>query len=302
MTSGNRYTKHDIGHVDDVIEVAGHLLGAEDEQPLLEKLAPYEVFVLLLAILLHDAGNARGREKHELEPRRILDSLGTVVPLASPEKRLIASVAAAHGGYGPSGEKDTIGTVIVDQVTQFGAIKVHGRRLAALLRLADELSERPSRADQQALQEPYDSPSSVVHNLYCLLINTHIDPQGQTVSLSFDVDRKELSRKYTLGEGDAAVQVYLVDYIAMRLDKCELERQYCNRFLTGLVSYQRLRVRLRIYDETTSNTHPIDEITLELADVGYPTQTNKVVKLRPAFSGVVLENKHCPRPDQEGGN
>ncbi len=292
MTTGGRYTKHDMSHVDDVIETAGDLLGAGHGDNLLDKLAPYEVFVLLVAILLHDAGNARGRERHELEPRRILADLGALVLMDDLEKRMIGSVASAHGGYGPGGEKDTIGTWITDPVAVIAGKKVHGRRLAALLRLADELSERPTRADRQALVEPHDSPESVLHNLYCVLINSHIDYISRSVSIEFNLDRNDLVRLYSMREGDDVRQVYIVDYIAMRLDKCERERQYCNGYLSDLIIYRRLRVVLRIFDNSNNDLLPIDEITLELPPTGYPKPTNTVAELKPEFSGAALEMKH----------
>lgn len=54
------YTDHGIDHFEAVIRSAGKLLGLNASNNIMEceiKLEPYEVFILLVAILLHDAGN-----------------------------------------------------------------------------------------------------------------------------------------------------------------------------------------------------------------------------------------------------
>jgi hypothetical protein len=151
---GERFTKHSIDHVDDVIRQAGHLVGLGTPIPdaAYTKLLPYETYVFLLAILLHDAGNASGRSGHEKAPRMILEELGRISGLADVEKRLIASIAQAHGGRTTSGDKDTIANIVQDEQSNIGNIVVHGRRLAALVRLADELSENPNRADPETIK------------------------------------------------------------------------------------------------------------------------------------------------------
>ncbi len=289
---GERYTRHDIGHVDDVIHTAGRLLGFESDapSPAFEKLHPYEVFALLLAILLHDAGNAIARVGHAKLPKAILEELGPIVDLQQLEKRLIALIAQAHGGATSSGNKDTIRELIDPAVPNIGQIELHARRLAAIVRFADELSENPRRADDIALIDDARIPSqSVIHNLYCKVINIRADYLGHTISIDFDVERELLDREFVLKEDSLDTRILLIDYITRRLEKCEQERRYCHRFLAGFVSYDRIRVKLQVCD----GGEIVDVIAFELEDRGYPAVSPSVKEIAPNFDGAKLRIKHC---------
>lgn len=294
---GERFTLHNIDHVDDVIKQAGFLLGidAEVSEPAYRKLHPYEVFVLLVAILLHDAGNAAGRRGHEKAPRSILGEMHRVLRLSDLEKRLIASIAQAHGGRTKDGNKDTIGTIVAEEVARISNVKVHGRRLAAILRLADELSEVPTRADPESVRPEFvldpakaKPPVSVIHNLFCKLININTDYLGKTISINFYVDKDYLRVKYPIREDGEDKEIFLIDYIAARIDKLEQERRYCSRYLRDFVIYDRSRLALEIHN----NDDTVETITAELADVGYPDLSEPLKKKEPRFDGEALMNEY----------
>ncbi len=195
---GERFTRHDINHVDDVIVAAGRMLGegSQANTPAVATLEPYEVFVLLMAILLHDAGNASGREGHERRAASILQELGTTADLEQVEKRLISSIARAHGGRSPAGDKDTITTL--QRRMEIMHLPVHAQRLAAVLRLADEFSENPRRADEGALRGDGGAPpESIVHNLYCKTVNISFDYVGRTIGVEYEVPTSMLSRGHS---------------------------------------------------------------------------------------------------------
>jgi HD superfamily phosphodiesterase len=116
---GQRYTRHDISHVDDVIAMVGRLLGLE-VGGVADALEPYELYVLLFAVLLHDAGNARTRKNHEKEPKAIIARMGSVAGVEPVERKLIASIAEAHGGRTKDGDKDTIRKVIQLDIENIG--------------------------------------------------------------------------------------------------------------------------------------------------------------------------------------
>jgi hypothetical protein len=290
--NGGRYTRHDIEHVNDVIRTAGHLLCLEGDSNVSKasQLNSFEVFVLLTAILLHDAGNAIRRQGHERVALPALRDMGNLSQLTAMEQRLISTIARVHGGTTDDGDKDTIGKVILQPVaTVMNNVRVHSRRLAALLRLADELSENPRRADPIALQKPYISKAAVVHNLYCNVINTIIDLPSGTITLEYHLDLSLLKEDYNIDPENDTEVVSLVDYIAHRIDKCEAERIYCGRFLSDFVRYDRLRVRLLVHDDYDE----LDRIELELSESGYPSHQRRVTQINERFSGVILRRKHC---------
>lgn len=295
---GDRYTRHDIGHVDDVIETAGLMLGLESDSstPATKNLKAYEGFVLLVAILLHDAGNAMRRQGHERKAAEILREVGEAVGLSDIERRIISSIAQAHGGEMEDGSKDTITGLMSEPVPNIQGIEVHAWRLAALLRFADELSENHTRADEVAIGNAATPPLSLLANLYCLVINRRVDFKGKSVHLSFTIDKQLLPRTFQVPDGNGGMrEIMFVDYIAERLEKCERERRYCNRFLAGFASYERIRAKLVIMD----GDREIDTVAVDLEEVGYPGFSKKVRDLQPKFDAFKLRDKHCMTPDQE---
>ncbi|MCO5966098.1 HD domain-containing protein [Sinorhizobium meliloti] len=281
---GHRFTKHDITHVDDVIHKAGQILGVPSEGIPFTKLSPYEVFVLLYAIILHDAGNAYQRAGHEARAFKILVDMGDLSGVETVEKQLIASIAQAHGGKARDGDRNTIGKIVKQDVSGIDGLNVHGRRLAAIVRMADELAENPRRADEIALEQNCAVKQAFLPNYYCKTINTNIDSTSHAVSVKYIIMRSELCDKYPDPENNNE-ETYIVDYIRKRLQKTDLERRYCNRFLYGFAPVDIFRASLEIYD---SEYTVVEEIELELHDTGYPTADRSLKDKCPRFDGQVL--------------
>lgn len=287
---GERYTRHDISHVDDVIDMAGRLLGYDsgDTNALFYTLRPYEVYVLLFSILLHDAGNAQGREAHEKQPKAIIAATNSILRQHVTETKLIASIAEAHGGRAPDGGKDTISKIVSDEEIKIGPIGVRARLLAAVLRLADELSENHHRADPQALKQPYNPPQSAIHNLYCTIIDPKVDYKSRTIYLNFSIPKDRLAEEFVL-KPKSRKKILLVDYISERVEKCDLERRYCNRFMYPVI-YDRIRVTLEIFDDDEYTV--LEKISLELADEGYPNSPKALKFIDPRFDGQSLRLRY----------
>lgn len=292
---GERFTRHDLSHVDDVIVTAGRLLGlgSDTNTRAVDALEPYELFVLLLAILLHDAGNASGREGHEKRATTIIHELGMAADLEQAEKRLISSIARAHGGYSASGDKGTISDL--QRRVEIMHLPVHAQRLAAVLRLADEFSENSRRADEGALRAGSAAPpESVIHNLYCKTVSIGFDYVGHTIMVDYDVPKSRLAETFAIGKDGS--KTLLIDYIRERLEKSELERRYCNRFLADLINYDRIRVKLEI----TSDHDVVETLGFYLEDRGYPTGGIDWSKIIARLDGVILRDSVSP--PVHGGN
>lgn len=134
----------------------------------------------------------------------------------------------------------------------------HGRRLAAILRLADELSENPRRADEIALKKPHTPAESFLPNFYCKVVASHIDLSAGQISLKYLIDRADLDAQHPDPE-DNNEPTFVVDYIARRIGKCDQERRYCNRFLNDFVLLDRMRASLEIHEGAKS----IDEVAVD---------------------------------------
>ena len=279
---GNYYTHHDAGHVDDVLGSLGRILGvvspAEADAPV-TGLRPYELYLMLVATLLHDAGNAEGREGHAGRAFRYLREMDPIAGNDSVEWRLIANIAKAHGGN-VGGNKDTIGSLLEHSEPAHQQGKVRPRLVAALLRLADEISEGPSRANVIALKKPYKRPESVIHNLYCMVVRVSVDPRDRSLTMIYDVPLSKLAELHPLNGTD----VYLVDYIAQRLEKSDRERRYCNRFTSEVVRFEKIKARLEI----TDGDEILERVAIEIQEEGYPDSHKTPREYNSRFDGGTL--------------
>ncbi len=275
---GGAFTHHDLGHVDDVIRKAGQLLGTGSDinEPALLRLTHHEVFVLLVACLIHDAGNREGRTGHASRARSILRSV-TDQRLDQKEVSIISKIAEAHGGTTVNGSKDTIGQLrLEDGVEQS---RIRPRQLAAILRLADELAENPRRASTRTA-ELSDFP-----NRYCTAISIRVDCQNRALSLDFCVADEDCE---LYGKSEKGDEMYFVDYIRSRVVKTELERRYCDRFLRGFATFDETRVNM----EFIRNDQEWNNIHFELKEDGYPSVEPDAVLSPNKLNGTAIASKY----------
>ena len=85
---------HGMGHVEKVIEKTSEILHFFEHG----HLTPYEVFILLCAIQIHDVGNLFGRDGHEISCGKILDKYGKPFIPDGFERKPIEKLALVHGG------------------------------------------------------------------------------------------------------------------------------------------------------------------------------------------------------------
>ena len=283
--SGGRYTRHDLRHVNDVILATGRVLGLNVGTDVsgFNTLTPYETYVLLLAILLHDAGNVHGRDQHERRALMILNGLSDITNFGGPERKLVASIAQAHGGRDDVYGKDTIAKLLSNE--RFADLEIRPRLLAAALKLGDELSENPGRIDPTVLNSGKPE-EALPHHWYCKTISVDIDHQGGRIGLSFYVPSTVLDTVMTWEEGQTGC---FTDYIARRIEKTDRERRYCNRFLRKVAYFEGVRVRLEIVDEDDPAETVVLTELFEFSDDGYPEPSIKKEDLFERFSGSRLK-------------
>ena len=252
-------TDHGPKHVATVIERASRL--AESRPCTLQ---PYEVYLLLVAIQLHDAGNIFGRLGHEGRIWDILEQIGSVCGEDSTEKRCIVQIAQAHGGDA-GGDKDTIGPLPFGDAVLGKTVRF--RLLASTLRFADELADDRGRA-ASFMQNVGALPrkSEAYHRFASSLHSVIVNPNEKEVFLGFDVQSNEAKRTYGKGNG---ADVYLVDEILERTLKTHTERVYCSRFMRPQIDIETIRVKIEICDER-NGFEVLQAIDYRLQEKGYP--------------------------------
>lgn len=282
------YTDHSADHFDTVVLHAGFLLGLNrrsDVTPIVQKvisnewiLTPYEIYILLLSIRLHDVGNIYGREYHEHNINKVIQQFQLVhLHRDKIESTMIAAIAGAHGGTTREGDKDTIGRLQENNISNAHIHSIDGKKIAAITRFADEVCENRNRvASSMAIGIPRHN---LVFHKYAGAI-TGNSVKDRMLHLSFQFHISDLTDIYQIydskEEKKELIDVYLPSIIIDRLRKAELERRYCNRFIPDLAQIKGIFVCINIIedeqDEESFKHEVLDQITFTLKEEGYPSK------------------------------
>jgi uncharacterized FlaG/YvyC family protein len=290
------YTAHNSEHFDEVVRHAGDLLGATDNNiDSWKTLSPYELYVLLVAIRVHDVGNIHGRELHEKQCFPFLRQHQELLGGDPSELKTIARIAEAHGGE-QNGSKDTIS--FLNTIEHVANIKIRSRLLAAIVRFADEICEHSGRAAKYLLKHGKIPKHSEIYHKYALAIKGSIyNSQDRRLHVTFNITTDDIVQ--TWGCGDRKKDnthydtIYLIDEILDRIEKMDRERRYCNMYSRGTYAVESIRATISIVDPITLDE--IGEIPVpELMDEGYPDKA--VLSLRQKlqeYSGLAMSQKYA---------
>ncbi len=289
------YTAHNGEHFDEVVRYAGDLLSATDENmSTWSLLDPYELYVLLVAIRVHDAGNIHGRDGHEKQCFKILLSLKSLLGDDPSELKIISIIAEAHGGNN-NGDKDTIQYLNPSELV--GKIKIRPRLLAAIVRFADEICENRGRAANYLIENGTLPKQSEIFHRYASSIK----------GVAYGFDEKRVTVKYVLTTDQVAREwgcddrkrldnsifstTYLVDEILERLEKMDRERRYCNMYTRGVYAVDSIRATVAIVSNESHDA--IDNVPIpELIDTGYPDNNEpKLKEVLEAYCGYAYASK-----------
>lgn len=299
------YTLHDQNHFDEVVKYAGELLRCKDHNVKdFNLLSAYELFVLLVAIRIHDVGNMYGRESHERRTLQILIQMGELAGSDVNEKRFIADIARAHGGKAPNGSKDTIGHL--PSIVPYGNLAVRARVVAAVVRFADEICESRTRAANILLNNgALKGKNEVFHKYAASISSVRVCPPegvrlsnqnnhgGQVeVNLEFNLNKQDCYRKWGKTQDGNYIEVFLIEEISNRLDKMFRERQYCNKFMREICDVVHIKATVNVWEEL-EDEHGIPDRRLILTKIlvseeeGYPS-TNQSIRDRYGLTGESL--------------
>lgn len=273
-------TKHGPEHIKVVIMRAEALIMASSTthssrssyKPVLNA---YEVFILLVAIHVHDIANRTGRKGHE---NRILEEASRIPALQQLDKfhlKEIVTIAACHGGKG-----DKIRDKLAPEQSS-GQIKYRPQLIAAIVKLADELADDRTRADLHGLTNKSTFPvySLIFHVFAASLYSVSLRPETHTIHLDFKIEIPDARRQFEMPvkEGEQKKLIYLIDYIYERTLKTYRELSYCTRYMRRLdCVYYDVQVTIEIYnpDEDTGSEVPraLRKINYTIGDSGYPDE------------------------------
>jgi len=258
---------HGPEHIETVISRASYLVGSTTCQ-----LTPYETYLLLCCIQLHDVGNLFGRYKHEKNAKEIMLAAEGICGRSVIEALKIKNIAEAHGGRTDKGNKDKITPLEPKSNTNDGEIRP--QMLAAILRFADELADDKSRSLSTLLiKGKIPKPSEVFHAYAMCLESVMVNHNENAINLTFHVPRNFLEKKFVKEDS----KILLLDEIYLRVLKMHYERIYCMRFCKDIIEIDKILVTIEFYDKTLVDVFP--KISFELSENGYPDSNSDIFSL-----------------------
>lgn len=274
---------HGPNHIKTVISRASYLVGCSNCD-----LEPYEVYLLLCCIQLHDVGNIFGRTDHEKEAKKIMRKAEGICGRDTIEAISIKNIAETHGGTTIDGDKDKITPLKEVENSEYGSFRP--KLIASILRFADELADDRKRANHTLLNEnKIPKGSEIFHAYAACLYSVDVKHNEKSVELSYKIPKAHLLEKF--GKIDA--EEFLVDEIYTRVKKMHLERIYCSRFWKGKIDIEKIVVSIDFYDTTLDNIIP--SISFEIGEHGYPEEERNIYSLISTLtdsSGIRLDGTY----------
>lgn len=275
------FTDHGEDHFDEIVNYLGDLIPL-DQVSAGGCISPYELFVTLMAARIHDVGNIGGRKDHE---KYCYDTLCKISDgNDSIERTLIASIAQAHGGKSKRDCPDTISDLAPKRGTDSKVIDA--RKCAALVRFADEICENRRRAFESVDFSKESFKESEIYHVYASCISlSNFSKTDRHLTIHIDVPVAILNKRFV--KSGASQQLLLIEEIAIRLQKLDLERKYCNNYLPDELRIRGINVTISTYkSESASDGRmlPLDLIeitTHDFKDIGYPLPSKNLTETWP---------------------
>lgn len=221
------YTDHGERHISSVIETASRLLARQLEGRKRDSdgLSSLDLFLALSAILWHDVGNVIKRSGHAEQIPEMVEKIKGVFPNVAV-RRVAEEIARAHSG------SDGLRIPRPDEAcsVEHKTITVYPRSMAAVVRLADEVSENQTRISQELLAHVPEE--SRIYWEYANCISSSIpDVLRERVVVTFDIPADKAAARFKGGEFKDRMghdgTISLIEYIICRLEKMNNERVYC---------------------------------------------------------------------------
>jgi len=271
--------KHGKEHVESVISRASDLANCIIDKK--NKLTPFEIFILLCAIQIHDIGNMYGRDDHTTSFKSEFEKYAKESFISSSVLiKCIFNTAEVHGGK-ISGNKDTIEAAGLRYKTTVLKRDIRQRLLAAILRFADELADDYTRAldiDISKIPEYSKIYHAYSSSLHSVKIEKEEKENACFVKLCYFMSIQQAFCKYKkiIKESDGnyiSISLPLIREIIERTKKMEYERRYCSRHFLPYIILKHIMVEIEI---DLGGFEGTEKIVYTLEETGYPDENIKL--------------------------
>ena len=257
----NIMTIHGNRHIRDVVESLNKIGQSIEDNPRATPLSALESYILLCAAHLHDAGNIGGRSRHPERSGEIIKEHRDLF-YDTETRHNIYDVARVHGGESRRFGRDTFREINSDNF-RFPRLRL----LAAILRIADELSENSERVPSQLVARLEASPKSNLAYRYAQCFRS-FELQNDTLDVQLRVqpDQHEF-----VAEVDGERRRFF-DHLEYKIDVIEKEARYCAQYGRPDFDIKRIRFTVEFFvDSFPSIATNLSRLALDL-DRGYPDE------------------------------
>lgn len=259
-------TDHGDQHIKSVIQAASALMKrhVDPEMEIRRRtLSSLDLFLVLSGILWHDVGNVYERSGHAA---RVAQMTEGIKKLGFPDlsiHRLVVEIAAAHSGKTGL----TKARPEEDASMLHGTYTVYTRALAAIVRLADEVSENRFRISTELLQDVPDKNRIFWHYANSVTASRPV-PERRRIVITVELQEEVAVERFLCSEFPSRVddegKMHLMDFIVCRLEKMNNERAYCSAAFGRFDTIDDIEARFALLNGITR----IKETTVFFGDAG----------------------------------
>lgn len=181
-------------------------------------------------------------------------------------QRLVGEISRAHSGD----EGLNIPRAEESYATGNNTYKVYPRALAAVVRLADEVSENHSRISH-ALVDDVPAGSKVYWEYANCIAASYPDPTRGRIIVQVEIQHDKVGTKMEckdfLDRTRGVPEMPLIEYTLCRLEKMNNERAYCSRFFTRYADLRSVEAAFTLL-RGTERVPGYDELTVVFGDLG----------------------------------
>jgi hypothetical protein len=267
-------TDHTEAHLADVMSRAFDLIG--DKQ---SYFSAHELYLLCLSTLFHDTGNLHGRKAHEKKIATVYDALRKREPKFNTERAAVLAIAGAHTGSAKDGSKDTL-----RQLNRlfFQAHAIRAAKVAAVLRLSDELAEGPHRTSAYMQNHGLYSPSSAIFHKYASITEYTIDREEGRLALTYHIDLEP--HDGLLCAGNSVPLADLLGFCYQRILKLDQERRYCKHYCELLLPLRETWAWFNFWHEGQKLELDPDSVPIVISDLVVPGEpTRRIEDIDPNY-------------------
>lgn len=241
-----------------------------------------ELYLLVTAILFHDAGIVFGRSDHQKRISEVYNHVWKQSVQDKEEKLLVGLICGAHTGETRDGSYDTLKGLSTSN--KLGERGVDPKKIAAVLRFADELAEGPQRTSAFLLStNRFSDERAVPFHKYASATSVHVDPGNQRIALMYSIGIENNSTDAMSVSWEELPS--FLELIQSRITKLDQERRYARHYAPVLSEFRETTFSFHFeYQQSPVDCGPLGGTLNDLVIPGESTVSisDKMPHLKPA--------------------